>query len=569
MAMMISKFHRLIQNKITWWIVLVIIVFSFVIWGSQARNANSSARRETAVAMLENKPIEQSEFYAAKSAVHLGIVLQNGRDFNITAQIDEALRKQAWQRIASLREAGKLGITASDDEVFAFGQQIPIFHTKEGQFSRQIYDQFCQQILPRFNFSPSGFDQFLREEIILQKAMIMLSRMMFVPPYDAKRYYMTANDSFVVEYAILTPELVEKTVKPGRDEAKKLFDKDPAAYKIPEQAIVRYVAIPISNFLAKAEVKDDDVQKFYNDNIEEYALPSTNTTKGVATNSEFSTEATKYRPLEEVKPKIVTALKERAASELARSNATAFVESLQGSLGASPISFQDAAKKFSLSIETSKPFGEMDDVPGLRVGPEFTHAAFGLSRDEGSNVSEPVGGRDAWYVMAYQDRLPERVPTFEEVIEKVLTDAKSQAIEDSLVALAKKTRDAMDVAAKADQSVAEAAQKAGGVKLVTTEPFSATGSQEQKIENFEYLLRGVLPHNAGEVTDLIPTRGGILVAYVKSRTPADLSAFEQLRPQVVSQIRRAQVRQLFEGWQEFLLRRDNFEDRLKKATGEG
>ena len=33
MAMMISKFHRLIQSRLLWGAFLVIIVFSFVIWG--------------------------------------------------------------------------------------------------------------------------------------------------------------------------------------------------------------------------------------------------------------------------------------------------------------------------------------------------------------------------------------------------------------------------------------------------------------------------------------------------------------------------------------------------------
>ena len=35
MAMLISKFHRLIQSKLVWAVILVIIVFSFVIWGTQ------------------------------------------------------------------------------------------------------------------------------------------------------------------------------------------------------------------------------------------------------------------------------------------------------------------------------------------------------------------------------------------------------------------------------------------------------------------------------------------------------------------------------------------------------
>ncbi len=566
MTMMISKFHRLIQNKITWWIVLIIIIFSFVIWGSQSRSSNARARQQTAVAMLENKPIEHDEFAEAYGCTHLGLVLQYNREINVTPQIDEVMHKQAWQRIAVLHEAQKLGISASEDEIAQMEQQLPLFRSKEGQFSMQAYEQFVSQVLPRLGFTKHGFDEFIRQEIIMEKSAMMLSRLMLVAPYDARRTYQALNDRIVAQVALLTPDLVEKTVKVGRDEAKALFDKDPAAYKIPELAVVRYVAIPISNFLAKAEVKDDEIQKYYNDHLDEFALPSTN--KAASTNADFSTETTKYKQLDEVKPMIVKDLKEEAASAMAKSNAAAFVEAMQGSVSDKPMTLEDAAKKFGLTLATTKPFSEIDEVPGLNVGSSFNHVAFGLSHEEGSNISEPVGGHDAWYVMAYKDRLAERVPTFEEVIEKVIPDAKKQAVEDALTALAKKTRDTMDIAAKDGKSVADAADKLG-IKLKTTEEFTASGGEDQKVDNFDVLIRGVLTHNAGEVTDLLPTREGILVAYVKSRTPADASAFQQLRPQIANSIRRSQGRQLFDGWQQYLLKRGKFEDLMKKATGEG
>ena len=116
--------------------------------------------------------------------------------------------------------------------------------------------------------------------------------------------------------------------------------------------------------------------------------------------------------------------------------------------------------------------------------------------------------------------------------------------------------------------MADAAQKFG-VKLKTSDEFTASGGEDQKVENFDVLIRGVLTHNAGEVTDLLPAREGLLIAYVKSRTPADPTAFQQLRPQIAGSIRRSQGRQLFETWQKYLLQRGKFEDLLKKATGEG
>ena len=51
MAMMISKFHKLIQSRLLWGAFLVIIVFSCVIWGlvwpsdlKKAEQANRNSR---------------------------------------------------------------------------------------------------------------------------------------------------------------------------------------------------------------------------------------------------------------------------------------------------------------------------------------------------------------------------------------------------------------------------------------------------------------------------------------------------------------------------------------------
>lgn len=565
MAMMISKFHRLIQNKITWWIALVVIIFSFVVWGSGAGSRSDSAQN-TAIAQLEGKPIEQPEYRNAYNFTHLGLILTYGREIPINPQVDEYLKKAAWQRIASLHEAAKFGIQASDDEVAGFQQQLPFFRTKEGQFSPQAYEQFVGQFLPRMGIGKLGFDDFVREEIILQKANVLISRLLLVSPYDARRTFHALNDRFVLEIAEIGADKVEKDVKAGRDEAKALFDRDPTAYKIPDMVKVNYIRIPFSNFTAQIEVKDESIKQYYDAHLDEYALPSTNANKAAATNMEFSTEVTKYKTLEEVRGDIVKALKDLGAADAAKTNIIEFVDAIQGSGTNRSLSFGEAARKLGHVIKTTKPFSEMGDIAELRVGPDFNRAAFRLENSEGLNVSEPVEGADAWYVLAYADRIPERVPLFEEVLDKVLPDARDKAIGDAMTALAKKTRDAMETAAKQGKSVAEAA-KAFGIELKKTEPFSASTGSDQKIEHFDVLIRSVLPHNAGEVTDLLDSKSGkILVAHVAERLPADEATFGALRQQIASSIRRQQGRMLFEGWQAHLLERGNFNDLLKKAT---
>lgn len=564
MAMMISKFHRLIQNKLTWWIIIGVIVVTFVFWGSQTGQQNTAAREASAMATLKGVPVDRDEFTKAFASTHLSVMLQSGRQIDVNQEVEKLLRKQAWQRIGMLREAASFGIVADDSELLTYlHSAYSVFRTPQGQFNGDGYRQFAQQVLPRLGFSQSMFDDFIREEIIIQKMGGLLVRTMLVTPSEARRMYHSMNDTFQAQYAFITPKDVEGTIKVGEAEARALFDKDPKAYTIPEMAVVSYVEFVYSNYLAVAEVADADVTKYYNDNLDDFIIPSTN----AASTNEFTTEAVKYKTQDEAKPQIVTELKKLSAARIAASNALAFAARIQGTIDAAPQTFTAAAAAAGLKILETRPFAENDDVPGLDVPPMFNRVAFSLVADEGGNVGDPVEAPNAIYIMAYKSRAEARVPSFAEAASNVMADARSMAVRDAASMLAKKTRDAMESAAKNGQSIG-AAVKALGVTVTNTPLFSATTGEELEIPHFSELIRTVLTLNAGEVAEPVPTFGGILIVHLAQRVSADLTVFEQNRPMLSQRIRQSQARNLFESWQEYLLKRDEFVDLFKKATEE-
>ena len=114
MTMMISKFHRLIQSRLLWGIFLVVIVFSFVIWGMVWPSQRDRAGQADAVGTLDGETVGFNEFRAADRSIRLSRALALGRDAASTPETEVLLRQLAWQRVATLREARKLGITASD-----------------------------------------------------------------------------------------------------------------------------------------------------------------------------------------------------------------------------------------------------------------------------------------------------------------------------------------------------------------------------------------------------------------------------------------------------------------------
>lgn len=108
MTMMISRFHRLIQSRILWGVFLIVIVFSFVIWGMVWPSREDRLEEARGAGTLDGETVSFGEYNAAYRSAYLARALTQSRDMNAPGS-DVILRRMTWQRLATLREAAKLG----------------------------------------------------------------------------------------------------------------------------------------------------------------------------------------------------------------------------------------------------------------------------------------------------------------------------------------------------------------------------------------------------------------------------------------------------------------------------
>ncbi|HPT17026.1 MAG TPA: hypothetical protein PK388_07065, partial [Kiritimatiellia bacterium] len=88
MAMMISKFHKLIQSRLLWGAFLIIIVFSFVVWGMVWPSDVEKAERANAAGTLDGQPVSQGEYRSAYLSTYLARALALGREVQSTPATD-------------------------------------------------------------------------------------------------------------------------------------------------------------------------------------------------------------------------------------------------------------------------------------------------------------------------------------------------------------------------------------------------------------------------------------------------------------------------------------------------
>ncbi len=577
MTMLITKFHGLIRSRLLWGSFLVIVIFTFVIWGTQMPNQTSEA---SAPGTLDGKPVPAEEFQSARFNTLMSVILAIGRPLtSLTPEMETQIRESAWKRLAALREAKALGLTATDPEVREAIQSHPGF-VVENRFSPAKYGAFVQGMLMPMGFSEIQFEEHVREEIALQKLQQMVMQAVLVSPYEITRTFRSLTDTFKVEYVALTEKLVEKDVDITTEKAKTFFEADPSKFTVPEKVRAKYVRFAVSDHLGEAVTNEDDALAYYDEHIDDYTVtnalaeakeketdsnapPSLSLTNAVV---EEPTNEIVTLTFDQVKTNILEILTLEAARNRAADAATDFVVSLAPDREGKAPTFEEAAGKARLEITKLEPFSLTDEVPGIDAGPNFNHFVFNLNANSDEYFSDAIPGSNYVYVVALEERIPERIPEFKEVADKVKEEARRQALNEALSKKAQEVREAALKAVEKGKTFA-AAVAPFDLDPVKLGPFTAAEGLETN-EHYEVILRGILARNQGEVTDLLSAEDAVLLAYVDQRTPGDPAALESLRPQIRDSVRRQRSRLLFDDWQDGLLRLASFEDRSQPPPEE-
>lgn len=572
MVMMISRFHRLIQSRALWGVILVIVVFTFVIWGMQTPRTARAAAEANAPGKLYGQPVPREEFRNAYFNTYMGAALTIGRAFDINAAVDKEIKEAAWRRLIALREAEKMGIRTTDEEVQATIQAHPGFHVNN-RFSQQAYAGFVQNVLARMGFSAVQFEEHVREEITLQKLQRILQNLILVPSLDITRTFRSLMDTFTVDYVLLGEADVADEVNITRDDALLLFNSDPSAFEIPPRVTVKYVEFPIAQFLDESAVTNEtDALAYYDEHIDDFMV--TNVVTLTPETDAETTETAETVPVvttrvealsfDLVKTNIMEIMSRRAAREKAADRATEFVVTLAPDRNGNAPAFEDAVKVYGLELKTLGPFSARDDLPGIEVPEAFLSAAFALRPAPEEYFSEAITGSNVVYVLALEKQHPARIPEFEEVEDLAMQRARDEAIEQALIKKAEKIREEAAVAVKEGRSLADVV-KPYGLKVEHLKNFSLSDENETNAPP-AMLIRGILPRNEGEITDLLRTDDGIIIGHIVGRVSGDMSVLSSLAPQIRDTIRQQRGRMLFEDWRNYLLKRAGFEDLTAQRT---
>src|SRR5215471_15380440 len=349
-----------------WSLVLVVLAFiiayipSFV-KGTGATDASSG----DTIATVEGRDITSGEFrrtYTAQlQAYRSAYGGQMSEQLLKQLGIDQQILQQLVDEQASLAEADRLGIQVSDDEVRQRIFAIPAFQ-ENGHF---IGDQRYQQLLrlQRPPLAPSDFENGIRRSLTLEKLRASLTDWLSISDKDLEQEYRRRNDKVKLAVISFPADKFRAQATASDQEIAAHFDAHKNDFKIPEKRKVRYLLIDIDAVRLKVVVPPADVERAYNDNIEQYSTPEQVRASHILLKTEGKDDA---------------AVKAKAEDILKQAKAGA--------------DFGELAKKYSEDEGSAKNGGDLDYFGRGKMVPEFENVAFTLQPGQISDlVKSPFG----------------------------------------------------------------------------------------------------------------------------------------------------------------------------------
>jgi peptidyl-prolyl cis-trans isomerase D len=388
------------KNWLKWSLAIVVVTFVLLYIPNFLRNGGITGAVGTGtrdvIASVEGQNITVGQFrriYQQQMQAYRRAYGGNIDDRLLKQMgIDRRILQQLIDEEASLAEAKRLGISTSDEEVRARILSLPAFQ-ENGQFIGDArYRQLLQMSDPPRR--PSEFEEEVRRSLTLGKLQGALTDWMTVSDAEVTAEFKRRNEKVKLSVVSFPADkfLAETTATDA--EISQQFEQHKTDYRIPEKRKVKYALLDLQAIRNRTIVSPQDVQRYYEDNEQQYAQPEQVRASHILLKTEGKDDAT---------------VKKQAEDLLAKVKAGA--------------DFAQLATKFSEDEGSKVKGGDLGFFPKGQMVPEFDTAAFSL---EPGKISDLVKSQFGYHTIKVIEKKPATKRTLDEVRAQIEDQLKSQ-----------------------------------------------------------------------------------------------------------------------------------------------
>lgn len=361
------------RNAGSWLLKFILgaIAVVFVFWGignfrsQRADTALNINGEKISIETYRNAYADTLEHYRQmfRGKIPEGLI----EKLNIKQQTMDALIQQTLVRQA----ADKMGIRISDEELQKVIGGIPAFQ-HNGVFDKIMYER----VLRSQKLTPASFENKLRDELLTERMVDLLSSGLMIPDDEARDYYMYENQQIDLDYVMLDANECLNEAKATDQDITSWYEMHKENFKTDPQISLNYLSFDQGDILKDINVSDEEAKDYYQGHPAEFIKDKT---KPAAPDN--------LRPFDEIKSDIIAKIKAAKAKNLAWDKANnAYNEIVE--LG----SLTEYAKRHNIKLETTGLFSEKTQPQGLGLGPNDIDQLFKLGKGELSSIIETPKG---------------------------------------------------------------------------------------------------------------------------------------------------------------------------------
>ncbi|MGQ9499276.1 MAG: SurA N-terminal domain-containing protein [Dissulfurimicrobium sp.] len=512
----------LIRRKASSWLlkfILGVIAIVFIFWGI----GNFHSQRTDTVANINGEKISIEAYRSAyadiiehykqmfKGKIPEGLL----EKLNVKQQAMDDLIQQTLVRQA----ADKMGIRISNEELQKIIAGIPAFQ-HEGAFNKTLYER----VLRGQRMTPASFENKLRDELLTERMVGLLSAGLMIPDDEAKDYYMYENQQIDLDYVMLDANECRNDAKVTDQDIAAWYEAHKETFRTAPQISLNYLFFDQEGLLKDINASDEEAKNYYQEHAAEFAKDKT---KPAAPDN--------LRPFDEVKDEIITRIKAAKAKNLAWDKANnAYNEIIE--LG----SLTEYAKRHNIKLEVTGLFSEKTQPQGLVLGPNDASQLFNLGKGELSSIIETPKGM--LIAQVAEKKMPYIRP-LDEVKDRVHDAVLNEKSKELCRAKAAKLLKA------AKENGIDKAADAMGLKVLRTGLFKRSDITANGKLPIQATKAGLSLYEDKRLPDeVVDTGDKFYVLSFKEKKDADLSDFPGHKDEIAKRILSQKQRILIKDW---------------------
>lgn len=280
-------------SKRIFYVLAVIIIPAFVIWGS-----SSVLRKDDMpdyAGTIFSKKVSFDDFRSALWAWKTQMKIKYGdKADQVTENLFNPV-EATWDRLIILHEVNRRKIRIPDNEIISVITQLP-FLQRNGQFDRASYEAFVKYGL---NEGERQFEEQMRDNLAMAKLFEEVTRDIEVSQDEVKNEYTDMREQVKVKYALFSKEGYKENLQINDEELKAYYEKNKENFKVPPQVNAAYIMI---NF--KENISDSEKTEELNNLKKTAAMAKRHGLKAASEKSGLKIEQTNFFGFEDPIPTI-------------------------------------------------------------------------------------------------------------------------------------------------------------------------------------------------------------------------------------------------------------------------